>query len=88
MGLQLGSQWMEFIFDGKGVYSTIFPDQLVQAIQLDCGIGATQEMLAQTCQLKMEDRQVVCNAMTGEWMTEAKGTPFTCSVGSETYWNS
>ena len=86
MGLQLGSQWMEFLFDGKGVYDTIFPDQLVQAIQLDCGIVATQEMLSQTCKLKMEDRKVVCNAMTGEWMTEEKGTPWSCSVSSEGYW--
>ena len=86
MGLQLGSQWMEFLFDGKGVYDTNFPDQLVQAIQLDCGIVATQEMLAQTCKMKMENRKVVRNAMTGGWMTEDKDTPFCCSVSSEGYW--
>lgn len=84
MNLNIAGEQLTVLFDGKRVYDE--NNKLVVALKAACGQRLSQSILQKVCAEKMQKLQVVCNAMTGRWMTEAKGTPYGCSVGDEAYW--
>ena len=88
MSLNIGGEHHRVLFDGKSVYDSIFPEELVTCIKGTCGNSFNQEILASVCSEKMKGMKVVMSAFDGTWMAEGKNVPFTCSVASETYWSS
>lgn len=88
MVLNFAGEYHDVLFDGKNVYDYNFPDEKIQVIESLCGLNIDHDMLAKVCSDKMVGRKVVCSAFDGTWMTEDENTPFTSSVGSETYWSS
>jgi hypothetical protein len=88
MVLNIAGEYHDVLFNGENVYDFNFPTEKIVSIKSRCGIVLTQDILSNACKDKMENRKVVCSAFDGTWMTEDKSTPFTSSVGSETYWSS
>ena len=88
MVLSIGGQYHDVLFDGKDVYDYTFPTEKIVSIMGLCGLSFGQETLVKACEKKMVGMKVVCSAFDGRWMAEAKDTPFTSSVASETYWSS
>jgi hypothetical protein len=88
MSLNIGGEYHRVLFDGKIVYDSIFPYEIIMSIKGTCGHSFSQEILASVCSEKMKDMKVVMSAFDGTWAAEDKNTPFTCSIASETYWSS
>ena len=88
MVLNLAGQLHDVLFDGKDVYDCNFPTEKIHKIKTLCGLVIDHDTLAKVCSEKMIGKKVVCSAFDGRWMTEDENTPFTLSVGSETYWSS
>ena len=88
MVLNLAGELHDVLFDGKDVYDYNFPTEKIHKIKTLCGIVIDHDTLAKVCWEKMIGKKVVCSAFDGTWMTEDENTPFTSSVGSETYWSS
>lgn len=86
MVLTISNRIYDVLFDGESVYDYNFPTEKIVNIRGLCGNSFGQETLAAVCKRKMEGKKVVCSAFDGTWTTEDENTPFTSSIGSETYW--
>jgi len=85
MHLCIAGETVWVLFDGTKVYDST-NGLVINELHAACGMFIPQEILVEICTDKMLKLDVVRNARNGEWMTEEKGTPWSCSIASEAYW--